>query len=84
MVLNQNEPNPFAEKTVISYCLPQEVTTAEIIFYNDKGKQINRAEITTRGNGEINVNAQDLSSGVYTYTLIADSIVIDTKRMVKK
>ncbi|HRP39806.1 MAG TPA: tail fiber domain-containing protein [Chitinophagales bacterium] len=84
IILNQNTPNPFAEQTVIGYYLPQEVKTAAIIFYNAEGREINRAEIATRGNGAINVYAQDLSSGVYSYTLIADGNVIDTKRMVKR
>jgi len=84
IILDQNAPNPFAEQTVIGYFLPDDVKTAEIIFHNAQGRQINRAAITTRGKGEINVYAQDLSSGVYTYTLIADGNVIDTKRMVKK
>lgn len=84
IILDQNTPNPFAEKTVIGYSLPVDVQVAEIIFHNAEGKQINRTAINVRGNGEINVYAQDLSSGVYTYTLVADGNVIDTKRMVKK
>jgi hypothetical protein len=84
IILDQNNPNPFAEKTIIGYTLPDDVKTAEIIFHNAEGKQINRAEINTRGKGEINVYAHDLSSGIYTYTLVADGKIIDTKRMVRK
>lgn len=84
IVLDQNVPNPFAEQTVIGYYLPQEVKTAAIIFYNAEGREINRADIATRGKGEVNVYAQDLSSGVYSYTLVADGNAIDTKRMVKQ
>ncbi|HRN95746.1 MAG TPA: T9SS type A sorting domain-containing protein, partial [Chitinophagales bacterium] len=84
IILNQNTPNPFAEQTTISYFLPDNIKTAAIIFYNAEGREINRAEIATRGKGAINVYAQDLSSGVYSYTLIADGNVIDTKRMVKR
>jgi hypothetical protein len=84
IILDQNVPNPFAEKTIIRYLLPDDIKTAEIIFHDAQGKQIKQAQINTRGRGEINVYAQDLSSGVYTYTLIADGNVIDTKRMVKR
>ncbi len=84
VILDQNVPNPFAEQTVIGYFLPDDVKAAAIIFHDGQGRQINRAVITTRGKGEINVYAQDLSSGAYTYTLIADGNVIDTKRMVKR
>ncbi len=83
IVLNQNVPNPFAEKTGISYFLPKSVKSAKIIFHNQEGKFVNSVELTERGNGTINVYADDLSSGIYTYTLIADDKVIDTKKMVK-
>ena len=33
---------------------------------------------------QINVFANDLSSGTYTYSLVADGVVIATKRMVKQ
>ncbi|MBX2909014.1 MAG: tail fiber domain-containing protein [Chitinophagales bacterium] len=84
IILDQNTPNPFAEQTTISYFLPDNIKTAAIIFYNAEGREINRAEIATRGKGAINVYAQDLSSGIYSYTLIADGKVTDTKRMVKR
>jgi hypothetical protein len=32
----------------------------------------------------LNVYADDLSSGVYSYSLFVDSKLIDTKKMVKK
>lgn len=83
IVLNQNVPNPFAENTKISFFLPKSVNSAKIIFHNQEGKLVNSVAITERGNGTLNVYAYDLSSGIYTYTLIADDKVIDTKKMVK-
>jgi len=83
IVLNQNVPNPFAENTKISFFLPKSVNSAKIIFHNQEGKLINSVTITERGNATLNVYADDLSSGIYTYTLIADDKVIDTKKMVK-
>jgi hypothetical protein len=61
IVLNQNVPNPFAEKTGISYYLPKSVKSAKIIFHNQEGKLINSIEIAERGNGSLNVYADDLS-----------------------
>lgn len=40
-------------------------------------------EINEKGEGQINVFAADLSSGTYTYSLIADGKLIETKKMVK-
>ena len=83
IILNQNVPNPFAEKTVISYTVPATVSKAQIHFYDGKGNLINTVEITERGTGEINVYANDLSTGVYTYSLVADGQIVATKRMMK-
>ncbi len=83
IVLNQNVPNPFAEKTVISYSIPETVGKAQIHFYDGKGNLINTVDLVERGRGEINVYANDLSSGVYTYSLVADGQIVSTKRMMK-
>lgn len=84
IVLNQNVPNPFAEKTVISYSIPETVGKAQIHFYDGKGTLINSVDIDDRGRGEINVYANDLSSGIYTYSLVADGQIVSTKRMMKQ
>jgi len=83
IILNQNVPNPFAEKTVVSYSIPESVGRAQIHFYDGKGTLINIVDIVERGSGEINVYANDLSSGVYTYSLVADGQIVSTKRMMK-
>jgi len=83
IVLDQNVPNPFAERTVISFEIPTEVKQAQILFHNEQGKLINTVDVSARGNGQLNVYGADLSSGIYTYTLVADGNIIDTKRMVK-
>lgn len=83
IVLEQNVPNPFAERTVIDYHIPAYVGKAELYFYNDRGVLINSMEINERGPGHVNVYAADLSSGIYTYTLIADGKVVSTKKMMK-
>jgi hypothetical protein len=84
IVLNQNVPNPFAESTVINYSIPATVVKAQIHFYDGQGKLINSVEITTRGAGQLNVFGEDLSSGTYTYTLVADGQIVSTKKMVKE
>jgi hypothetical protein len=84
IVLNQNVPNPFAESTVISFSIPSTVLKAQIHFYDGSGKLINSVEIMERGSGTLNVFANDLSTGVYTYSLVADGQIISTKRMMKQ
>ena len=40
--------------------------------------------VGVRGEGQLSVFAEDLSSGTYTYALVADGQVVDTKRMIKE
>ncbi|MGV3630418.1 MAG: tail fiber domain-containing protein [Bacteroidota bacterium] len=83
VVLTQNVPNPFAETTTISYNIPAAVQQAQIHFYNAQGKLIHSVEITERGSGELTIFASDLSSGMYSYSLVADGKIVATKKMVK-
>jgi hypothetical protein len=36
------------------------------------------------GYGTISVDTQDIPSGIYSYTLIVDGKIIDTKKMMKQ
>jgi len=84
IILNQNTPNPFAEKTVINYRIDEDFSRAQILFYDVNGKLIQTSDIKTKGAGQLNVFADDLTSGVYSYVLVVDGKIIDTKKMVKK
>jgi hypothetical protein len=84
IILDQNIPNPMEETTIIPYRIDENFTQAEIIFYNAEGRRINAHQITSTGEGQLTVFADDLSSGIYTYVLVVDGKVIDTKKMVKK
>src|SRR5258706_4922639 len=82
IVLDQNQPNPFKEQTTISYFIPDDSKDVKIIFTDSKGTVLREVEITQTGKGQLNVFAQDLSSGVYTYSIVANGITIDSKKMV--
>lgn len=84
IVLNQNVPNPFAEQTNITMELPEEIKYAQILFHNNEGKLIQSIEIQDRGFSELTVYANDLSTGVYTYTLVADGKIIASKKMIRQ
>lgn len=84
VVLDQNVPNPFAEQTTINYFLPDNTGKAQMLFYNAGGKLIKSVELTERGQGQLNVFAEDLTNGMYTYTLVVDGKVMATKKMVKQ
>lgn len=83
IVLNQNVPNPFAEQTSISYYIPEKSGFAQIIFNDMKGQIIKVVDIKTKGKGQLNVFANDLSTGMYSYSLFVDGKLADTKKMLK-
>ena len=80
--LDQNVPNPFSEATMIGVTVPESVKTAHIFIYDMSGKEIKRMEIAARGKTNVSIAGEDLSSGMYLYSLIADGKVISTKRMI--
>ncbi len=84
IILDQNVPNPFAEQTVINYSIPATVVKAQIHFYDGMGKLIHSVDVTERGLGSLTVFGSDLSTGVYTYTLVADGQIVATKKMMKQ
>jgi flagellar hook assembly protein FlgD len=82
--LTQNVPNPFGAQTTITYDIPQNAGTAKIVFYNVSGQVIKTNNIITKGKGQLNVSAAGLSNGAYSYSLIIDGKIIDTKKMIKQ
>jgi len=84
IILDQNAPNPFADQTTITYSIPSSVQDARILFYDNNGRVIKTVPIADRGQGSLLVYGSDLSSGTYSYTLLADGKVVDTKKMVKQ
>lgn len=83
-VLGENSPNPFKDHTVIKYTLSETIQSAQIVFYNTLGQVIKVLEIEDRGEGRLNVYAEDLRSGMYTYSLIVDGNICESKKMIKE
>jgi len=54
-----------------------------MVFYDNFGNIIKEVEIAQRGNGSIRVDAKDLANGIYTYSLLLEGQVTDTRRMLR-
>lgn len=80
--MDQNKPNPFSESTVITLNIPSNAQTANIFIYDINGKQVQSLPVSERGETNITVYAADLSAGMYIYTLVVDSKVAVTRRMI--
>lgn len=72
--LNQNYPNPFNPSTKITYTLPY-VSTVKLLLYNSVGQKVKElvSSVQQPGTHEYTLGANDLSSGVYLYSLTAFS-----------
>lgn len=81
-VLEQNQPNPFANNTVIKYYLPTNIRKAELNVLNLEGGVELKFYISQSGFGQILVSGGALASGTYLYELIADGKRVDSKRMI--
>jgi hypothetical protein len=84
IILNQNDPNPMKEHCVITYDIPVDFKVAQIVFKTVDGRIIKAVDITQKGKGQLNVFASDLSNGIYSYYLMLDGQIIDTKKLVKQ
>jgi hypothetical protein len=84
MQLNQlypNQPNPFSQETVIKYTIGNDVTNAAVVITDMQGTVQKSIALTQKGEGSITVQAQDLKPGLYTYELVVDGKIVDTKKM---
>jgi hypothetical protein len=80
--LSQNFPNPFASQTTIDYFIPENVSEAHLNFYNSSGALIKTVKLSGAGEGTLNVSAATLRNGTYTYSLVLDGQIIESKTMV--
>jgi hypothetical protein len=79
--LSQNYPNPFNPVTKINYSIPKSgIITLKV--YDILGRNVTTLvnEFKNAGNYSVEFNADNLSSGVYTYRLESGSYV-ETKKM---
>ncbi len=81
-LLYQNIPNPFNTATKINYYLPLGTQGATIAFCDSYGNKIKTVELSQTGNGTLNITPDNLTSGIYSYSLVVNGNVIDTKRMI--
>lgn len=80
--LEQNAPNPFSEKTVIKFYVPQNTVKALIKIYGLDGTEIKSIPVSVKGFGQTEISGNSLSAGTYTYLLMVDGKVADTKQMI--
>jgi len=77
--LEQNQPNPFNQSTLIRYRLPQNVS-GQINIYDNNGKLLKSYKANE--SGQTTISAGELKSGIYNYTLLVNGRQVDAKKLV--
>lgn len=80
--LEQNNPNPFSESTIIKFYVPANAGSAFVKIYSFDGAELKSFASNRKGINEFTVAPNSLAAGVYAYTLIVDGKAIDTKQMI--
>ncbi len=83
ITLFQNQPNPFSNISVITYELEKSASVA-LSVYDVTGKKVAEQNEGNQSKGQhtINVDAGNLSAGVYYYSLTVGKHVTSTMKMV--
>lgn len=80
--LLQNFPNPFTDLATIAFCIPENAISSYIQINSIYGNVVKRIPIDQSGENQIQINGKELKAGMYTYSLIVDGKLIDSKRMI--
>lgn len=78
--LSQNYPNPFVGITSVRYQLPARAN-ASIVIKDMTGRTIKQYTLPPGAKGSIEINTDELSGGVYSYSLISGGKIIATRKM---
>ena len=83
--LSQNYPNPFNPSTTINFDLPMDGKVTLKVF-DISGREVSALvnEFKTAGYYTISFNGNDLSSGIYIYTLVSNNVVLTKKMLLMK
>lgn len=80
--LYQNVPNPTDGTTSISFTLNGTYTNAQLVVYDMNGNAVREMNVKAAGNGKVDVDMNDMTKGIYAYSLVVDGKTMDTKIMI--
>jgi hypothetical protein len=81
-MLYQNTPNPWNQTTIVKCYVPQGSQNVSLLVFDLNGTLKSTFAINETGTVNITINANQLISGMYYYTLIINGQEIDTKKMI--
>jgi trimeric autotransporter adhesin len=75
-------PNPASGTALIRYYVPQNSSSANIVFTDIKGAIMKSTTVNSKGSGQLTVNVATWSAGTYTYTLYINGQQADSRKLV--
>ncbi len=84
VLLEQNTPNPFAGNSTITYFIPEKVQgNAEIVVAtSNQSSVIKRFDCIKGIPSQVVISAQDMTIGIYVYSVLANGKVLASKKMI--
>ena len=81
--LGQNYPNPFNSSTYINLYIPVK-SAVKLSLFDVLGKELSVPVncILPAGENIVNIDAVNLASGIYFYSVFIDGVKMDTKKMI--
>jgi hypothetical protein len=74
-------PNPVIDQAFIDYRIHNEIVKAKVVIHNILGSSVGQYELPTF-ESKVKIQAEDLTPGVYFYTVYLDNIGVLTRKLV--
>jgi hypothetical protein len=83
-ILFQNRPNPYMQETTIEYVLSGDARDVKIFIFDMSGKEIKKYSLPAvkQGKNILTIKGNELSAGMYIYTLVVDGTLINSRQMI--
>ena len=78
--IEDNFPDPFIDKTIINYYLPDDMK-GKVIVYDMFGRVVGEYILET-GEKALTISSVALVPGVYTYSFVVNNKLVDVKKMI--
>jgi hypothetical protein len=76
-------PNPNDGLCKIEYYVPENAGSCYVVIFDANGRLIKTVNVSKGVQGIINLDIQELSSGIYSYTLFVDGLPVKTNKIEK-
>ncbi|GAB2588390.1 hypothetical protein GCM10027190_41630 [Spirosoma areae] len=81
-LLLANYPNPFGQKTTITFQLPAQARHCLLQIHNLQGELVRSIDVSANREGSYQFSREDLPAGVYVYSLVADGARKASRRLI--